>query len=216
MGLFAEFKAALFDLDGVILDTMGAHAEAWREAGTALNLEIDEHEIYLREGEKGEISARDFIKANGLMLTKARVRTLLETKEKLFTSLARRPKIFPQAVELLAACKKQGWPLALVTGTSRSEMEKIVPPEIAGMFDAAVCGDEVRHGKPNPEPYMAAASLIKLQPRDCLAVENAPYGIQSAKTAGCRVVAVRSYLTDEDLKEAHQLVDDLAELMSLL
>jgi beta-phosphoglucomutase len=216
MGLAEEFQGVLFDMDGVLLDTMGAHVDAWLRAGADLGLSIDEHDIYLREGEKGEVSAKDFIKNAGLMLTKARVRTLLETKERYFAELARSPRVFPHAAAALATCRERGLRVALVTGTSRAEWESIFPAELKALLDASVCGDEVLHGKPNPEPYMTAARLVRLQPRQCVAVENAPYGIRSAKGAGCRVLAVRSYLSDDDLGQADEIVDGLAEFVGLL
>jgi HAD superfamily hydrolase (TIGR01509 family) len=216
MSLAENYRGILFDMDGVLLDTMGAHVEAWVRAGAELGIEIDEHEVYLREGEKGDVSAKDFIKAAGLMLTRARTRALIDTKERLFADFAREPKTFPNAARVLAACRERGLKIGLVTGTSRGEWERIFPTELRGFLDASVTGDEVMRGKPNPEPFMSAAVQLGLQPRHCLAVENAPYGIQSAKTAGCYVVGVRSYLTDEDLGQADELVDDLAALLKML
>lgn len=216
MGLADDYGAVLFDMDGVLLDTMGAHVRAWVGACGELGLAVDEREVYLREGEKAEVSARDFIKVNGMMTTKARVRTLVETKERLFAQYARQPSVFPGAVDLLAACRARGLKLGLVTGTQRIEMQSVLPAELATYFDATVCGDEVLRGKPNPEPYLAAAMSLGMQPRQCLAVENAPYGIRSAKTAGCRVIAVRSYLSDEDLTGADLLLDDLPAMLAQL
>ncbi|NLH51023.1 MAG: HAD family phosphatase [Myxococcales bacterium] len=216
MGLAGDFQGILVDMDGVLLDTMSAHVDAWVRAGAALGLEIDEREIYRREGEKGEISARDFIKAAGMMLTKARVQTLLDTKQRYLAQLSRGMKAFPHAADLLRACQDRQLKIALVTGTSRAEWERIFPAELRPYLAATICGDDVLHGKPNPEPYMTAARLLGLQGWQCLAVENAPYGIESAKTAGCYVVGVRSYLSDEDLGQADRLVDDLAELIRLL
>jgi len=216
MGLAASFQAVLFDMDGVLLDTMSAHAQAWTRAGAELGVEIDEMEIYRREGEKGEVSARDFIKAVGMMTTRARVRTLLETKERAFAEMARAPKLFPGAVEAVDACRERGLKTALVTGTSRGELTQILPAELAERFDVVICGDEVLRGKPNPEPFLAAAMSLGVKPQVCLAVENAPYGIRSAKTAGCMVIALRSTLADDDLAEADQLLDDLAALIALL
>ncbi len=216
MGLAEGVSGILFDMDGVLLDTMSAHVRAWVAACGELRLALDEHEVYLREGEKAEVSARDFIKANGMMTTKARVRTLVEAKERLFAQYARQPSVFPGAVDLLSACRERGLRLALVTGTQRVEMQSVLPAELAEFFTASVCGDEVLRGKPNPEPYLTAAMKLGLQPRQCLAVENAPYGIRSAKTAGCRVIAVRSYLGDQDLAEADVLLDDLPALLAQL
>lgn len=216
MGLAEIYQGVLFDMDGVLLDTMGAHVEAWVRAGAELGLEIGEHEVYLREGEKGEISARDFIRAAGMMSTRARVQALLTAKEELFAGLARQPRVFPHGTEALAACRQHGLRLVLVTGTSRGELERVLPTELSEYFDDTVCGDEVLKGKPNPEPYLKAAMSIGLSPAACLAVENAPFGIRSAKAAGCFVVALRSYLGDADLREADLLVDDLASFTSLL
>lgn len=216
MNLANDFQGILFDMDGVLLDTMGAHVRAWVDAGAELGLAIDEHEVYLREGEKGEVSARDFIKAEGLMTTKARVRALLETKERRFAELAHTPKLFPDAERALRTCRERGLRVGLVTGTSRGEWDRIFPPALREWLDASVTGDEVLHGKPNPEPFMAAAAKLGFQARQCVAVENAPYGIRSAKTAGCRVIAVRSYLDDADLGAADAIIDDLAELLTLL
>ncbi|MDP8223699.1 MAG: HAD-IA family hydrolase [Candidatus Lernaella stagnicola] len=216
MNLAGEYQGVLFDMDGVLLDTMGAHVEAWVAAGVELGLEIDEHEVYLREGEKGEVSARDFIKAAGLMGTKARMRALLEAKERRFAELARAPKLFPGAIEALSVCRERGLKIGLVTGTSRAEWQDIFPIELREYLDASVTGDEVLRGKPNPEPFLTSAMQLGLPPRRCVAVENAPFGIRSANAAGCFVVAVRSYLADEDLGQAAVLVDDLAAFVTLL
>ena len=216
MGLADDYRGVLFDMDGVLLDTMGAHVEAWLAAGAELGLDIDELEVYRREGEKGEVSARDFIKAAGLMTTRARVRALLEAKEQCFGRIAHSPKLFPRAEQALAACRDAGLKVGLVTGTSRPEWENIFPPELRVYLDTSVTGDEVLRGKPSPEPFMNAARALGLQPRQCVAVENAPYGIKSAQSAGCHVVGVRSYLSDEDLGQAAVLIDDLTEFISLL
>jgi len=208
-------RAVLFDMDGVIMDTMGRHAAAWMKAAGELGLEIDELEIYRREGEKGEISARDFIKAAGMMTTKKRVAEFLGLKERLFSSWPA-AKPFSGALEIAAYVRDMEIRTALVTGSSRSEALAILPSKAHNLFDAFVFGDEVLHGKPNPEPYLKAMLALNVKPQESLVVENAPFGIQSGKSAGALVVAVKSYLPAEDLAHADHIIDDIRQLPEFL
>jgi HAD superfamily hydrolase (TIGR01509 family) len=94
----------------------------------------------------------------------------------------------PGAPELLSAVRGAGIPTALVTNTNRPLVNVILP--MVGPFDAVVCGNEVRHGKPDPEPYAKAVALLGARPADCVAIEDSPTGIASARGAGCVVVGV--------------------------
>ena len=207
-------RAVIFDVDGVLIDTMGFHAAAWVRAGQELGIEVDEEEVYRREGEPGLHTAKDFIKMAGMMTTKARAAAFVGKKEEIYAKIASRPKIFRGATDLLAFLKDRGMRLAFVTGTSREETEKVLPAELRAFFTASVCGDEVMHGKPNPEPYMKAMSLLQVPSQESLVIENAPFGIQSAKSAGTTVWAVRSYLSDSHLGKADRLFDNLVDLLA--
>jgi len=213
--LAQEIKGVLFDMDGVLIDSMPEHYRAWSMALGEAGMEVSEEEIYRREGEKGEVTARDMLKAHGIMITKKRVRHLLDRKEEIFrTSSVIRP--FSNAETVVAAVASLGLPLGLVTGTSAGEMAKVLPEEIRRHFAVFVTGDQVRRGKPNPEPYLKGIFGLGIQPGQTLVVENAPYGIQSAKAAGAVCVAIRSYLSDEHLAGAHFLLDGLDELEPFL
>jgi beta-phosphoglucomutase len=210
-----ELDGILFDMDGVLLDSMGAHARAWMTALGEAGLHVDEEEIYLREGEQGEVSARDFLRRAGMMSTKARVRTLLERKEELF---AARPdiRLFPGARETVGALAAAGVPLGVVTGTSRAEMERVLPAEIRGPLRVIVTGTDVLHGKPHPEPYLKGVMGLGIKPGRTLVVENAPYGIRSAVAAETVCLAIRSYLADEHLSGARYRIDRIADLLPFL
>jgi HAD superfamily hydrolase (TIGR01509 family) len=96
----------------------------------------------------------------------------------------------PGARELLAAVRAAGVPMALVTATRRTLVEvalRTIGPE---HFGAVVCGDEVGRPKPHPEPYLAAAALLGAPIGRCVAVEDSPTGVASARAAGARVLAV--------------------------
>jgi len=79
-----------------------------------------------------------------------------------------------------------------------------------------VSGDSVKRGKPYPDPYIKAAKILGLRPNDCLVIENAPYGIRSAKAAGMFCVAVTTSLPKEYLKKADVIVDSLGQVNSLI
>ncbi|MCX5045843.1 HAD family phosphatase [Aldersonia sp. NBC_00410] len=96
------------------------------------------------------------------------------------------------AKDLLRAVRAAGLRAALVTNTERVLTEKALNTLGREYFDAVVCGDEVRAGKPEPEPYERAAELLGLDPGRCLAVEDSPTGTHAAETAGCAVLVVPS------------------------
>jgi HAD superfamily hydrolase (TIGR01509 family) len=96
----------------------------------------------------------------------------------------------PGARELLAACDEAGIPCALVTMSWRRFVDPVVAALPPGSFTVTVCGDEVRHGKPHPEPYLAAAAALGVDPADCVALEDSPTGAASAQAAGCVVIGI--------------------------
>jgi HAD superfamily hydrolase (TIGR01509 family) len=117
----------------------------------------------------------------------------------------------PGAPELLAACVAAGIPCVLVTMSWRRLADSVIAAAPAGSFVASVTGDEVRNGKPDPEPYLAAAAALGLDPADCVAIEDSPTGVASALAAGCATLGVPHVVP---LPPAHglTLVDSLVGL----
>jgi HAD superfamily hydrolase (TIGR01509 family) len=96
----------------------------------------------------------------------------------------------PGALDALRMVRAAGWPTALVTNTLRSLTEKALDGIGREHFTVTVCGDEVPHGKPDPDPYLRAAELLGVAPEACLAVEDSPTGATAAERAGCAVLVV--------------------------
>ena len=99
--------------------------------------------------------------------------------------------------------KKARFKLALVTGTSIHEVRKILPEKLFQLFDVVVSGSDVQNGKPHPEPYLKAIQRLCISCVDAVVIENAPFGIRSAKKAGLKCFALetslpRHYLTEAD------------------
>ena len=96
----------------------------------------------------------------------------------------------PGARELLDELTAAGVPMALVTNTRRALTERALKSIGSHYFSVSVCGDEVEHPKPAPDPYQRAAQLLGLSPAQCLAIEDSVTGSQSAEAAGCPVLVV--------------------------
>ncbi len=211
----ARFQAVLFDMDGVITDSMPYHYEAWRRVFESYGISVSREEILKREGEQGRVTLETVLSAEGVPVSEDRIRKTLEEKEAIFRSLAK-PTLFPGAEALVRAIREQSRKLALVTGTSGGEARTNLPAELLACFDVLVSGDVVTQGKPHPEPYQMALRLLGESPDQALVIENAPYGIRSAQEAGLKCIAVTTSLPAEYLKGADRIVRDLEELRNLL
>lgn len=117
----------------------------------------------------------------------------------------------PGAAELLAQARSVGLPTALVTSTVRPLVEVALDTLGRSHFDTVICGDEVVHGKPHPEPYLTAAARLRVPVDRCIAVEDSPTGIASARAAGAVVIGVPHDVALADV-DGVAIVGSLAEL----
>ncbi len=186
-------QAVLFDLDGTIIDS----EPYWFEAEYKLVAEFggrwsDDHAHALLGSDL--IAAARYIRRVGSVDLEppeivARLSALV-----MAASRARMPWQ-PGARELLDACRAANVPCALVT-MSWSRMADLVVEHLPpGTFGAVVTGDQVRHGKPHPEPYLTACRVLDVEPGRTVAIEDSPTGMASAQAAGCRVLVVPNRVT---------------------
>lgn len=207
-------KAVIFDMDGVIVDSMPYHFLAWYEALRPHGIRVTCFDVYTKEGERWEKSLKDFLNRARIKPTRKILQQIFLSRQKLFKKYFKR-FIFKGAEEFLS-CLKKKYLLGLVTGTPAQGIEKILPKKIKNQFDYIVAGDRVKKGKPHPEPYLMAARNLGVKPSECVVVENAPYGIESAKRAGMFCVAVTTSLPKEYLKKADIVVDNLEEISGII
>jgi HAD superfamily hydrolase (TIGR01509 family) len=116
----------------------------------------------------------------------------------------------PGARELVDAVRAAGIPTALVTNTERPLVRIALGPLVEQLFDVSVCGDEVAHSKPAPDPYEAAARLLGVDPAATVAIEDSPTGVASATAAGCPVLVVLGAETEVPPEPGRTFVDSLA------
>jgi HAD superfamily hydrolase (TIGR01509 family) len=202
-------RSVAFDLDGVLIDGMPFHVAAWEYAFGLYGVVVTRRELLLLEGVKSdEVVAHICMQQNADLNSTQRddiVRTKRRSHRETFRVIP-----LPGAVELVELLRAFGHRLALVTGTTREAADKTLGClGIASCFDCIVSSESVGAGKPSPEPYLQALSACDVAPDHCIAVENSPPGITSARAAGLACIAVASYLPAEDLCDAAHVFPDV-------
>ncbi len=185
----AHLPAAVFwDMDGTLVDTepywINAEHSIVEEAGGVWNDEYA-HQLV---GNDLMVSA-EFIRDNS-PVTLEPVEIVEDLLRRVIAQVSEHVPWRPGAVELLTALRAAGVPNALVTMSWRSLADSVVSALPDGTFAAVITGDEVEHGKPHPEPYLAAARALGVEVTDCIAIEDSPTGVRSAVAAGVPTLAV--------------------------
>ncbi len=207
--------AIVFDFDGVLARSMEQHVVAYRRVLEPVGIAVPDRAVMLREGARSETIIRDLAADANVPLTEEQVAELADEKQRVFRELGT-PGLYPCVDMLLRQVWEQGVPTAVVTGTRRANLERMIPELIDG-FQAVQTQETYTHDKPHPEPYLNAAKALGLDPSRCVAVENAIRGVQSAKAAGYgHVIAITTTLEASDLSPTSpdELVADHVELMS--
>jgi beta-phosphoglucomutase len=209
-----RLSTLIFDMDGVITDTMPYHYRAWRSVFASEGLSVSHEDIYKREGQKGIDSIRElFAEKNMADVRENDYMTLLHSKERLFKRIFKRKFIAGSRIFIKKSIVR-GFKLALVTGTSRHEAQKLLPRPLWECFDVTVCGCDVHNGKPHPEPYLKALDKLKVKPQEAVVFENAPFGIRSAKAAGLFCIALETSLPSIYLNNADAIFSSFKEIES--
>jgi len=203
--LTARPKAVLFDMDGVLFDSMPNHAYAWSHAMTQFGLEMTAYEAYLHEGRTGSGTINILTQRYwGRDATEEEIERIYAAKSNLFNTLPE-PKPMPGALEALTAAKNIGAKIVLVTGSGQAKLLESLEQHYPGFFceELMVTGFDVKRGKPDPEPYLMGLEKAQVSAEEALVVENAPLGVESAKGAGIFTIAANTGpLEDNILKEA--------------
>lgn len=200
-----DVKAILFDMDGVLFDSMKNHAEAWVQAMKANNLEMTHNDAYMNEGRTGEGTIDIFAKAQwGRSATEEERQYIYKIKSDIFNTL---PYVQPMdgAWEVLQAVKAMGVQRVIVTGSAQKSLLERLEKNFPGIFraDLMVTAFDVTNGKPHPEPYLTGLQKAGIRAKEAIVVENAPLGIEASKAAGIFTVAVNTGpLPDNILRDA--------------
>ncbi|MGM9695155.1 MAG: HAD family hydrolase [Alloprevotella sp.] len=187
-------KAVLFDMDGVLFDSMPNHASSWAKVCTDFGLSMTPEEAYMHEGRTGEATIQILAQRYwNRPATAEEIEQIYEAKCRLFNACPEAPKM-QGAAEVLQAVKDLGLTIAVVTGSGQQSLLQRLEDNYPGVFqpELIVSSKDVRHGKPNPEPYLLGLERTGLKPWEAIVVENAPLGVQAAVAAGIFTIAVNT------------------------
>lgn len=199
-----DLKAVLFDMDGVLFDSMSIHASAWTQTILELGLNFTEEDAYLHEGRTGDGTINLIFKRElGREATSEEIDRIYKRKSSLFEAHPDAP-IMPGALELLEQVRDNFIKRILVTGSGQKALLTKMNGSFPGHFTPSrmVTAYDVTKGKPDPEPYFLGLGKARVKACNAVVVENAPLGVEAAKAAGIFTIAVNTgklsdhYLTD--------------------
>ncbi|HHT9153704.1 MAG TPA: HAD family hydrolase [Candidatus Hypogeohydataceae bacterium YC40] len=209
-----NLKAVLLDMDGVVVDGMPFHLRAWKEAFSAVGIEVNDIDVYKREGMDGMETVQEISREKGVPLSPEVQKRVNESKNRILNEIFQ-VRFISGSLELIRKLKARGFKLALVTGTRGEVVRRILREGLEGYFDVVITAESVERKKPAPDPYLKAVEGLGLKKEECLVIENAPAGIVSAKRAGIRCLAITTSLPESFLTEADAILPGLEEVAKL-
>lgn len=201
----------IFDWDGVVIDSHAAHEESWRRLFAELGRPMPEGFFKATFGMRNQqiIPAWfEFVRADD----SAEIRRLGDRKEEFYREILRRDGIepLPGVVALLRELRELGIPRAVGSSTPRANIETVSAlAGLAGLFDASVTAEDVTVGKPDPRVFLEAARRIGREPSRCVVFEDAHVGIEAARRAGMKVVALATTHPAASLTGADVVLESL-------
>lgn len=189
-----NLKAVLFDMDGVLFDSMKNHAKAWNKAMAIYGMNLSEEEAYMHEGRTGASTINIVcMRERGCNASEEEIKKIYQTKSDIFNSLPK-AEAMPGAYTLLRNIKDSGLQPVLVTGSGQLSLIDNLNHHFPGIFqkEFMVTAFDVKYGKPNPEPYLMGLKKAGINPNEAVVVENAPLGVKAGVAAGIFTIAVNT------------------------
>ncbi len=196
----------LFDMDGVLYDSMPNHAEAWVRSMALYGLKMKKIDAYLTEGQKGTDTIIQMVRQQkGVEIGQQQAQEMYDKKAELFAQLPR-AEVMPGVIDLMKNIQAQGWQIGVVTGSGQRPLISRICIDFAPFVsrDHIVTAYDVERGKPHPDPYLRGMEKFGIEhPWQVVVVENAPMGVKSGVAARCFTVGVNTgILKRKDLADA--------------
>ena len=204
--------AAIFDWDGVIVDSSRQHERSWEHLAGEEHRSLPVGHFTRSFGMKNEKIIPELL---GWTHEQQEIRRLSLRKEELYREIIRRDGIraLPGVLEWLSQLRDASVPCAIGSSTHRLNIETTLDKlGLVEYFCAIVSAEDVSHGKPHPEVFLLAAQKLGVESSQCVVFEDAHVGIEAARAAGMKVVGVATTHPSDSLNDADRVVHRLDEL----
>lgn len=204
--------SVIFDMDGVLLDSIPQHREAFTEVFRENGVEISVDDFIEVSGMTTPDIIRNIAEKHGKRIDVERMSE--EKDRKAIEKISADMKIFDGVHEVIENLKSNGFRIGFASSSDRSVIGHFMEKGgLKGMFDSVVMGIDLHRSKPDPEVFLLAAERMGSKPETSAVVEDARNGIIAAKRAGMKCVAVRSdFIRPEDIRKADVIVGSIKEL----
>ena len=205
-------KGAIFDLDGVIVDTAKYHYLAWKELADELGFFFKESDNERLKGVSRMRSLEILLEVGGITASESEKLEMAESKNARYVKMLDnldKSELLEGTENYLKKLRSERVLISLGSASKNAPLilEKL---GIADLFDAIVDGNSVSKAKPDPEVFLKAVQMLNLSPAECCVFEDSQAGIEAARRAGCSVIAVDK---GNVLKDADEYVKCLGDLL---
>ena len=193
-------KAAIFDMDGVLVDSHPVHMRAWRRVFQSTGKSFEDHDMaFILEGQKKEDILRHFLGD----LPEEQKKALSEQKEILFHEEAGRIDTIPGVRKFLDELTAESIAMGVASCGSRRRVHYLLDAlRLRDYFQVVLTGDDVKLGKPDPTIFRAAAFQLMMRPQEVLVIEDSVSGVTAAKNAGMRCLGIGTRVREKPLLQA--------------
>lgn len=196
-----NFRALIFDLDGVIIDSEALHAEAKRQTFQDYSIPVPDT-IYTQAKGTTDFDLFGRISAEYLD-SRIPPLELIEHKDEVYARIFPTVQAVPGALDFLPRARAHFPHMALTTSARRLNQQRAFDKfDLGRWFDVIVTAEDIQRGKPHPEPYLKTLEKLGLPAADCLIIEDSTAGVQSGRAAGCAVAGITTTFSREELTQA--------------
>lgn len=195
-------KAVLFDMDGVLYDSMPNHAVAWQESMKQFGIHMTVADAYATEGARGIDTIRKMVKKQkGVEISLEEAQKMYDVKTRLFHEM-KKAEVFDGVIPFMEKIQGKGMTIGVVTGSGQKPLINRLLHDFGAFLDESriVTAYDIEKGKPAPDPYLMGLQRCgNLQPWQGIVVENAPLGVRAGVAAKCFTIAVNSGPLSDDI-----------------
>lgn len=204
-----ENCAVLWDLDGVLVDTSELHFKAWKETLTTVGLDLTEKDFARVNGMNNRRILQTLV---GINISEDKIERLAGEKEKLFLKRRHLCRLFPGVLEWLKYFQTNGFKQAVASSAPQINIEILMKQFSIQKYFNLLQTSEGMAGKPDPQIFLTAAKKMQTQAQNCLVIEDSLAGIQAARNAKMRTLAVATSYPAEALSTADLVREDLTKV----